>query len=101
MSNPVDPTQSLIQLENKKFRQGVDADDIGVKVFGEFAANVSSGTHPLESVEWDSYQITYQSDRDIVEYYEGGLSGALVITFTAIYADFRKKRVLSGEWVKP
>lgn len=99
MSNPVDPRQPLIDLENKKFRQGFDADDIGVKVFGEFTA--VSGTHPLDSVQWDSYQVTRNSLEDIVEYYQGGLLGTLVITFTATFEDTRKKKLLSGVWVRP
>jgi hypothetical protein len=99
MSNPVDPSQSLIQLENKKFRQGVGPDDIGVKVFGEFAP--SSAGHPLDSIVWDSYVTSETSTTDTIEYYQGGVTGTLVITFTAIYSDFRKKNLISGAWVTP
>ena len=99
MANPVDPRQALIDLENKKFRQGTGPDDIGVKVFGEFQA--ISGTHPLDGVQWDSYSIVYNSLTDVVTYYDGGLSGTPVLIFTATYQTARKKKQISGEWTTP
>jgi len=101
MSNPVDPRQPLIDLENKKFRQGTGPDDIGIKVFGNLTA--SAGTHPLESVNWDSYSITRNTLTDVVTYYQGGLSGTAVIIFTATFSSARKKpsQFVSGVWSTP
>lgn len=95
MSNPVDPRQPLIDLENKKFRQGTGPNDIGVKVFG------AGGSHPLESVTWDSYSIAYNATTDVVTYYQGGLAGTAVLICTITYQTTRKKKSSSVEWSTP
>lgn len=92
MADFVDPRQPLIDLENKKFRQGTGPDDIGVKVFLDGVGN------PLNDFKWDSYKVTYNTLTDVVEYYQGGLTGTLLITFTATYSTARKKNVISGVW---
>jgi hypothetical protein len=91
----IDPKRSTIDLENAKFREGQNSQDIGVRVFGNFGGTWT----PLNTVSWDSYTITYGTSTDVVEYFSGGLTGSLVATFTATYQDFRKRKVISGEWV--
>lgn len=96
MSSLVNPRQPLIDLENKKFRQGVDGNDIGVKVFSE-------GSHPLDAVDWDSYGVVRNSLTDVVTYYQGGLTGTVVLIFTATFSSPRKKasEFVSGVWSTP
>lgn len=100
MSEKIDPRRPVIDLELEKFRHATgDPTDVGVKVFGDLQA--SAGTHPLESVDWDSYSITRNTLTDVVEYYQGGLAGTLLITFTATFETSRKKNLVSGVWETP
>ena len=45
-----------------------------------------------------SYNITYNTTTNVIEYYTGGLSGTLVATLTLTYQNARKKKIVSGEW---
>ena len=45
-----------------------------------------------------SYQITYNTTTDVIQYFSGGLGGTLEATLTITYENARKKRILSGEW---
>ncbi len=54
---------------------------------------------PLGSTTWDSWIIdSTGAVTDIVKYFDGGLGGTLVATFTAIYTNNCKNKVISGVW---
>ena len=45
-----------------------------------------------------SWQVTYNTTTDVIQYFEGTLAGTLIATLTLTYENARKKRLVSGEW---
>ncbi|RKZ91677.1 MAG: hypothetical protein DRQ40_09580 [Gammaproteobacteria bacterium] len=93
----IDPCRGTLVLENEKFAKNSDGKTVVRVADDDLLAAIGSG--PLAGINWDAYTITYNSLTDVVEYYEGGVAGTILITFTATYQTTRKKKVLSGVWV--
>lgn len=94
---PGDPC-AINTLEQKKFAKDENG-NIVVRVRDDFSGTDVS--NPLAGLNWDAFLITDNTLTDVVTYYEGGLSGTLLATFTATYTSARKKTLVSGEWVYP
>ena len=102
-STDIDPKEGTWDLENKKFARN-SAGKVVVRTADDdllTAVQALSSSGPLAGLQWDAYDITYNALTDVVEYYQGGLGGTLLITFTQTYATTRKKRVVSGVWTTP
>ena len=92
----IDPCRGTNQLENDKFALNENGDVI-VRV----SDDSSNASNPLVGLNWDAFLITDNTLTDVVQYYEGGLAGTLLATFTATYVSSRKKTLVSGEWTYP
>lgn len=98
----INPKLPTLDLENAKFALNENG-DVVVRVRDEFASGGSGAdvSNPLQGLNWDAYLITDNLLTDVVQYYQGGLSGTLLATFTATYTSRRKTTLVSGVWVYP
>jgi hypothetical protein len=101
-TSDIDPCRGTNQLENEKFALNENG-DVVIRVRDEFASSGSGSdvSNPLAGLNWDAFLITDNTLTDVVQYYEGGLAGTLLATFTATYTSARKKTVVSGVWTYP
>lgn len=93
----ISPRQHTVDLENEKFAKNSSNKTV-VRVSDDDLISAILSATPLAGLEWDSYSITYNSLTDVVEYFQGGLTGTLLKTFTQTYDSTRKKKVVSGVW---
>lgn len=92
----IDPCRGTLKLENDKFALNEQG-----KVVVRVADDSANASNPLSGLDWDSFLITDNTTTDVVQYFQGGLAGTLLATFTATYTSARKKTLVSGVWTYP